>query len=185
MTRIHRVIEFTQSCWLKPYIDLNTERRKIAKSEFEKDFFKLINNSVFGKKIENVRNHQEVKLIHNVKQFRKLTAKPSFKSFKIFTEYLTAAHMAKQDILLNKHTYVGMLILDILKTFMYEFHYNHIKSTYGNRAILLMTDSDSLVYWIETNDPYDMCYHLDLYDMSEYPSDHLAYCTVNKKVLGK
>ena len=145
VTKIHRVIEFTQSCWLKPYIDFNTERRKDAKSEFEKDFFKLMNYSVFGKTMEKVRNHQDVKLVHNAKQFKKLTAKPNFKSFKIFTEDLTAVHMAKQDILLNKPTYVGMAILDISKTFMYEFHYNHIKSTYGNRAALLMTDTDRLV----------------------------------------
>ena len=129
VTKVHRVIKFTLSRWLKPYIDFNTERRKDAKSEFEKDFFKLINNSVFGKTMENVRNHQDVKLVHSAKQFKKLTARPNFKSFKIFMEDLTAVHMAKQDILLNKPTYVGMTILDISKTFMYEFHYNHIKST--------------------------------------------------------
>ena len=144
--------------------------------------------------MENVRNHQDVKLVHNAKQFKKLTAKPNFKSFKIFTEDLTAEHIAKQDILLNKPTYVGlfnrmsccMTILDISKTFMYEFHYNHIKSTYGNRAALLMTDTDSLVYSIETDDLYDdMCHHLDLYDTSEYPSDLPAYSIINKKVLEK
>ena len=182
---MHHVIEFTQSRWLKPYINFNTERRKDAKSEFEKDFFKLMNNSVIGKMTENVRNHQDVKLAHNVKQFKNLTAKPNFKSFKIFTEELTAVHMAKQDILLNKATYVGMTILDISKTFMYEFHFNHIKLTYGNRAVL-MTDTDSLVYSIETDDLYDdTCHNFDLYDTSEYPSDHPAYSTINKKVLGK
>ena len=143
---------------------------------FEKDFFKLLNISIFGKTVENIRNHQDVKLVHNAKQFKKLTAKPNFKSFNIFTEDLTAVHMAKQDILLNKPTYVCMTILDISKTFMYEFHYNHIKSTYGNRAALLMTDTDSLVYSIETDDLYDdTCHHLDLYDTSEYPSGHPAY----------
>ena len=193
VTKVHRVIEFTQSRWLKPYIDFNTKRRKDAKSEFEKDFFKLMNNSVFGKTMENVRNHQDVKLVHNPKQFKKLTAKLNFKSFKIFTEDLTAVHMAKQDILLNKPTYVGMAILDISKTFMYKFHYNHIKSTYGSRAALLMIDTDSLVYSIETDDLYDdMCHNLELYDTSEYLNDHLAYSTnhlaystINKKVLGK
>ena len=94
--------------------------------------------------------------------------------------------MAKQDILLNKLTYVSMSKLDISKTFMHEFHYNHIKSTYRNHAVLLMTDTDSLVYSIETDDLYDdMCHHLDHYNTSKYPSDHPAYITVNKKVLGK
>ena len=145
-----------------------------------------MNNSVFGNTMESVRNHQDVELVHNVKQFKKLTAKPKFKSFKIFTEDLTAAHMAKQDILLNKPKYVGMSILDIPKTFMYDFHYNHIKSTYGNRAVLLMTDTDSLVHSIETDDLYDdMCHHLDLNDTSEYPTDNPAHSPVNKKVLGK
>ena len=124
--------------------------------------------------------------MHNVKQFKKLTAKPKFKFFKIFSEDLTAVHIAKQDILLNKPTYVGMSTLDISNTFVYEYHYNHIKSTYGNRAVIIMTDTYSLVYSIETDDLLnDMCHHLDLYDTSEYPSDHPAYCTVNKKVVGK
>ena len=105
--------------------------------------------------MENVRNHQDVKLVHNVKQLKKLSAKPNFKSFKICTEDLTAVHMTKQDIILNKPTYIGMSRLDILNTFIYEFHYNHIKSTYGNRAVLLMTDTDSLVYSIEINDLYN------------------------------
>ena len=155
VTWIHQVIEFTQSRLPKPYIDFNTERRKDVKSEFEKDFFKLMNNSVFGKTMENVRNHQDLKLGHNVKQFKKLTAKPNFKSFKIFTEDLTAVHIAKQDILLNKPIYVGMSILNISKAFFYEFNYNHIKSTYGNRAVLLLTDTDTLVYSIESDDLYD------------------------------
>ena len=136
--------------------------------------------------MENVRNYQDVKLVHNAKQFKKLTAKLNFKSFKIFNEDLTAVHMVLQDILLNKPTYAGMSILDISKTFMYEFHYNHIKSTYGNRAALLMTDTDSLVYSIETDNLYnDMCHHLNPYNTIEYPSHFPVYCTVNKKVLGK
>ena len=185
VTKIQRVIKFTQSRWLKPYIDFNTERRKDAKSEFER-FFKLMNNSVFGKTMENVQNHQDIKLMHNAKKFKKLTAKSNFMSFKIFTELLTTVHMAKQDILLNKPTYVSMSILDISKTFMYNFHYNHLKSMYGNRAVLLMIDTDSLVYSIKTDNLYDdMCHHLNFYDTSEYPNNHPAYSTINIKVLRK
>ena len=124
--------------------------------------------------------------MHNVKQFKKLTAKPKYKSFKIFSEDLTAVHIAKQDILLNKPTYVGKSTLNISNTFVYDYHYNYIKSTYGNCAVIIMTDTYSLVYSIETDDLHnDMCHHLDLYDTSEYPSDHPDYCTVNKKVVGK
>ena len=136
--------------------------------------------------MEIVRNHQDVKLVHNPKQFKKLTAKPNFKSIKIFTEDLTAVHMAKQDIMLNKPTYVGMAILDISKTFMYEFHHNHIKSTYGNRAALLMTDIDSLVYSIETGDLYDdMCHNLDLTTRANTPATTLPTVQSTKRCWGK
>ena len=152
VTKIHRVISFEQSCWMKPYVDFNMQMRKHAKSEFEKNFFKLMVNSVFGKTMENIRKRQDVRLVTNVPIFKRLTAKPNFKSFKIFSEDLTAVHMTKPQVLLNKATYVGMSILDISKIFMYKFHYQHIKQLYGNKATLLMTDTDSLLYVIETED---------------------------------
>jgi hypothetical protein len=186
VTKVHRIISFTQSRWLKPYIDFNTEKRKVAKNDFEKNFYKLMNNSVFGKTMENIRKHQDVQLVSNTKKLQRLTAKPNFKSFKTFSDQLAAVHMSKQEILLNKPTYVGMSILDISKVFMYDFHYNHIKTTYGNRATLLMTDTDSLIYHINTDDIYaDMLIHNHLYDTSDYPLSHPAYNTINKKVLGK
>ena len=186
VTKIHRVLSFTQSCWLKPYIDFNTEMRKKASSNFEKNFFKLMNNSVFGKTMENVRKHLDVKLVSNTWWFKKLTSKPNFKSFKIFTDDLTAVHLSKEQIILNKPTYVGMSILELSKTFMFSFHYDHIKQFYGNRATLLMTDTDSLVYDIQTKDVYDdIKGNIDLYDTSDYPGTHVAYNTKNKKTLGK
>lgn len=144
LTKIHRVMAFEQSPWLKTYIDFNTEKRKQAKNEFEKDFFKPINNSVFGKSLENQRKHQDVKLLNNQKRARKLTCKPSFHAFRIFNENLVAIHMLKQRLYLNRPIYVGFSILDISKILMYEFHYNYIKQKYGSRAKLLFTDTDSL-----------------------------------------
>jgi hypothetical protein len=186
VSKIHRIISFTQSRWLKPYIDFNTEKRKAAKNEFEKNFYKLMNNSVFGKTMENIRKHQDVQLVNNTRKLRRLSSKPNFKSFKIFTDQLAAVHMSKQEIILKKPTYVGMSILDISKVFMYEFHYNHIRAEYGDRATLLMTDTDSLIYIIQTDDIYeDMSKHQNLYDTSDYPSNHPAYSIINKKVLGK
>ena len=127
VTKIHRIISFTQSRWLKPYIDFNTEQRQKASNDFEKDFFKLMNNSVFGKTMENMRKHMDVKLVPDGRKFTKLTSKPNFKSFKIFSNDLVAVHMAKTEIKLIKPTYVGMSILDLSKTFMFAFHYDKIK----------------------------------------------------------
>ena len=186
ITKIHRIISFTQSRWLKKYIDFNTEQRKNAKNEFEKNFFKLMNNSVFGKTMENIRKHQRVELVPDGHRFKRLACKPNFKSFKIFSSDLVAVHMTKTVIKLTKPTYVGLSILDLSKSFMFAFHYENIVKKYGERSKLLMTDTDSLVYFIETADVYkDMLDDLDSYDTSDYPKTHFAYSEKNKKVLGK
>ena len=186
VTKIHRVISFTQSKWFKPYIEFNTHQRQYARNNFEKDFFKLMNNSVFGKTMENLRKHKNVEFVENKLRFKHWTSKPNFKSFKIFSEKLVAINLAKTEVRLIKPTYVGMSILDLSKTFMFTFHYDKMMSKYGEHVKLLMTDTDSLVYHIETSDIYaDMMADADAYDMSEYPPNHLAFTTTNKKVLGK
>ena len=186
LTKIHRAIQFKQSCWLKPYIDFNTEMRKNAKSDFEKNFFKLMNNSVFGKTMENLRKRTNIELVNNPKRIKKICAKPSFKSFKIFNESLVAVHQAKTKLLLNRPIYVGASILDMSKILMYDFHYNYIKDKYDNRAKLLFTDTDSLCYEIETEDIYkDMLQDRHLFDTSDFDQDHFLYSCENKKVLGK
>ena len=174
LTKIHRAISFTQSRWLKPYIDFNTDQRKKATNDFEKDFFKLMNNSIFGKtmvsdvvlvhasllafislvcvcvcvcvyvftcvtcayaincvvtcrvKQENIRKHQDVKLVFDTRKFRRLACKPNFKAFRIFNEDLVAVNMSKKVIRLTKPTYAGMSILDFSKAFMFAFHYDKI-----------------------------------------------------------
>ena len=120
--KIHRAISFTQSAWLKAHINYNIERGKVSKNDFEKNFFKLKNNSVFGKIIKNVMEWQKVELVTNRKQFRNLIAKPNFQSFKIFTEDLVAVHMKSMKIKLYKPMYASMSILDIRKIFMFQFH---------------------------------------------------------------
>ncbi|XP_033761654.1 uncharacterized protein LOC117343421 [Pecten maximus] len=169
LTKVHQVLSFQQSPWLKTYIDFNTERRKKAKNDFEKDFYKLMNNSVFGKTMENLRKREDVKLVNSQKKALKLTCKPSFNAFKIFYEELVAVHMLKQKLYLNKPIYVGFSILDISKTLMYDFHYNYIKLKYGSKATLLFTDTDSLAYVLRTDDLYeDMLQDLHRFDTSEY-----------------
>ena len=118
LTKIHRAIQFKQSCWLKPYIDFNTEMRKNTKSDFEKNFFKLMNNSVFGKTMENLRKRTNIELVDNPKRIKKICAKPSFKSFKIFNDSLVAVHQDKTKLLLNRPIYVGASILDMSKILM-------------------------------------------------------------------
>jgi hypothetical protein len=183
---IHRGIQFTQSPWLKPYISLNTNMRKSAKNTFEKDFYKLMNNSVFGKTMENLRKRTNVELVHTPKRMLKVAAKPSFDMFKIFNEDLVAVHLKKGQLTLNRPTYVGFCILDISKILMYSFHYDYIKPTYQEHAKLLFTDTDSFCYQINTDDLYrDWQHHQHLFDFSQYPKEHHLYNITNKNVLGK
>ena len=186
LTKIHRVLEFDQSPWLKQYIDYNTEKRKNAKNDFEKDFFKLMNNSVFGKTMENIRKRVDVRLVTDEKKLLKLTSKPTYVSSKIFNENLVAVHKIKETLTLNRPAYIGMCILDLSKTLMYDFHYNYIKNKYGYKAKLLFTDTDSLTYEIESKDVYkDFFKDKDKFDNSDYPEYSPFFYKTNKKVIGK
>ena len=188
LKKIHRGIKFVESEWMKSYIDKNTNLRAMAKNNFEKDFFKLMNNSVFGKTMENLRNRVDVRLVNTKEKLRKLVAKPNFKSRKIFNENLVSVHMSKTSLLMNKPIYLGMCILDLSKIIMYDFHYNYIKSKYVDKAKLLFTDTDSLMYEIETEDFYkDISGDVkDRFDTSDYPENHPSGIPTgeNKKVLG-
>ena len=186
VSKVHRVLEFNQSPWLKQYIDFNTEKRKNAKNAFEKDFFKLMNNSVFGKTMENIRKRVDVRLVTDEKKLLKLTNKPTYVSSKIFNENLVAVHKIKETLTLNRPAYVGMCILDLSKTLMYDFHYNYIKKNYGEKAKLLFTDTDSLTYEIEAEDVYqDFWNDKDKFDNSDYPNKSPYFDNTNKKVIGK
>ena len=188
LTKIHRGIKFIESDWMKPYIEKNTNLRTKAKNNFEKDFFKLMNNSVFGKTMENIRNRVDVKLVNTEEKFKKLVAKPNFRSRKIFSENLISVHMKKTSLTMNKPVYLGMCILDLSKTIMYDFHYNYIKPKYGDKAKLVFTDTDSLMYEIETEDFYkDISGDVkNRFDTSDYPENHPSKIPtgINKKMLG-
>ena len=188
LTRIHRGIKFEESEWLKPYIDMNTKLRTKVNNNFEKDFFKLMNNSVFGKTMENIRNRVDIELVNDREKAKKLVAKPNFKHLNIFCKDLVAIHMKKTSLTFNKPVYLGMCILDLSKTIMYEFHYKYIKPKYGDKAKLLFTDTDSLMYEIKTEDFYkDISGDVkDRFDTSDYPPNHPSGIPTgcNKKVLG-
>ena len=189
LKKIHEGIKFIESEWMKPYIEMNTNLRTKAKNNFEKDFYKLMNNSVFGKTMENIRNRVNVKLVNTEEKLKKLVAKPNLKSPpKIFSENLISVHLKKTSLEMNKPVYLGMCILDLSKTIMYDFHYNYIKPKYGEKAKLLFTDTDSLMYEIETEDFYkDISKDVkDRFDTSDYPKNHPSGIPtgINKKVLG-
>ena len=188
ITKIHRGIKFKESPWLKKYIDLNTDLRSKANNEFEKDFFKLMNNSVFGKTMENIRNRVDIRLVNSEKKAMKLAARPNYKHCTIFDENLVAIHMKKTKLVFNKPVYLGMCILDLSKTLMYDFHYNYIKNKFNDKATLLFTDTDSLAYEIETEDFYkDISGDVHgFFDTSNFPKGHSSGIEVgcNKKVVG-
>lgn len=123
LTKIHRVISFTQSSWLQPYIKFNTQMRRVAKTTFEKDLFKLLNNAVFVKTMENMRKRVSIELVHTPKRLRNVCAKPNFQSFTTVNEDLVAVNMKKTNVSLNRPIYAECCILDISKMYMYQFHY--------------------------------------------------------------
>ena len=186
LKKIHRALEFSQSKWLEPYIAFNTQKRAGAKNAFEKDFFKLMNNSVFGKTMENLRKRSNIQLVTNPERMERLAARPTYISHKIFHKNLVAVHSKQTKLLLNKPSYVEMCILELSKLVMYNFHCNYILPKYGKKAKLLFTDTDSLCYHIETEDVYsDFFGDRELFDNSDYPSDSKFYFSENKKVIGK
>ena len=188
MKKIHQGITFSESDALAVYIGKNTKLQAMAKNEFEKDFFKLMNNSVFGKTMENIRKRVNVKLVSTEDKASELIAQPNYETRTIFNEQLTAVHMKQTSLYFNKPVYLGAAILDIGKTLMYAFHYDYIKPKYGERAKLLFTDTDSLMHLIQTEDFYrDIAGDVhERFDTSNYPKDHASgiETSVNKKVIG-
>ena len=125
LKKVHRIIEFNQKAWLKPYIDMNTELRKVAKDDFEKDLFKLMNNAVFGKTMENNRKHRDIKLVTTDKKRSKLVSEPNYHTMNYISEDLSIIEMKKAKVKMNKPIYVGLSILEISKILRYEFWYEY------------------------------------------------------------
>lgn len=189
LKKVHRTLEFYQSAWLKPYIMLNTEMRARATNDFEKDLYKLMNNAIFGKSMENVRSRVDIHLRTKWEGrygARKLIARPNFKRRTIFNEDLVAVEMSRTNILMDKPISVGMAILDISKVVMYEYYYNFLKTKYGENICLAYTDTDSFVLHVKTDDFYeDMKQNLERYDTSDYPENNkFQMPRVNKKIPG-
>ena len=186
VTKIHQIMSFRQAPWIAPYIKFNSDKRREAKSPFEKDFYKLLNNALYGKQIENLRKRLDIRLVGDQIQAERLIAQPAFDDFRIINDDITMVKLRQTKITWNKPTQVGFCILELSKLLMYQFHYQHILKRYGSNAKLLFTDTDSLCYEIITPDIYaDMKEDINLYDTSDYPKDHPNYSAKNCKVIGK
>lgn len=197
LKKIHRVIQFNQSPYLKQYIDMNTELRKKAKSIFEQDFFKLLNNSIFGKTLEDTEKRVSVKLVNKWNDEKNITkksfgaeqliARPNFHSATIFTENFIAVQMKPETITLDKPIYIGFSVLEISKSHMFDFHYSIMKPFYREKLKLCYTDTDSFLYSIESKDFYtDLKLNfLRYFDTSNYPLNNCyGIPGLNKKVPG-
>ena len=155
LKKVHKAIAFHQEAWLKKYVDMNTELRKQAKNEFEKQFFKCMNNHVFGKTMENVRKHRDIKLVTTDKRRNQLVSEPNYHTINWFSEDLLAIEMKKTRVKMNKPVYLSLSILHISKTLMNEFWHDYIKPKYGNRVKLCYADIDSFIMHIKTEDFYE------------------------------
>ena len=189
LDKVHRAIEFDQSPWLKIYIDFNTKLRTAATNDFEKDFFKLMNNSFFGKTKENIRKHRNIKLVTTEEKYLHAVMHPNFKSGVLFGDNLMKCEMGHIKVVMNKPVYLGQAILDLSKTVMYEFHYDYMVPKYGlDRLGLCYMDTDSLVYHIKTEDFYaDIADDVETrFDTSRYNKKDARPLPIgkNKKVIG-
>ena len=183
--KIHRIIEFNQEAWLKPYIDMNTALRKAAKNDFEKDLFKLMNNSVFGKTMENIRKHGDIKLVTTDKKRSKLVLEPNYHTINLISEDLSIIEMKKTKVKMNKPIYLGLSISEVTKILMYEFWYDYMKPKYGNKVQLCYMDTDSFIMNIKTNDFYENIANdiENRFDTSNYEVNRPLPTGKNKKVI--
>ena len=169
LTKIYRMLKFKQSDWIKRYTDFNTDKKNATK-DFEKGFFKLMINFVYGKTMENLRKRINVKIVNNEKDFLKYRSRQTYVTHKLFDENFAAVHEIKPILMLNKPIYVGLTVLDLSKWMMYDFHYNFIKKNFD--AELLFTDTDSLTYELKLENVYEEFFKWkDLFDFSNYSKD--------------
>ena len=165
---------------------MNIEYRKNAKYDFEKEFFKLMNNAVFGKTMENVKKHRDIKLVPTDKRRNRLVSEPNYHTTKWFSENLLAIEMKKTKVKMNKPIYLGLSILEISKTLIYEFWYDYMKPKYGDNVKLCYMDTDSFIIHIKTEDFYkDIANDVEKrIDISNYEVNRPLLAGKNKKVIG-
>jgi hypothetical protein len=183
--QINEVLAFKQKAWLEPYISMcMTERAKKGISKFEKDFWKLCSNAVYGKTMEDTRDRLYLQLLTDEEKIKEHLNDIRFNYFDIHENGLVALYKFKRQTTLNKPIYAGVTVLNLSKCLMYDLWYNKLQKQYGQKIKLLYTDTDSFVFEVETDD-FARDVDIDLWDFSEYPPDHPLYSLINKKVEGK
>ena len=192
VTKIHRAISFRQTAFLEPYIRYNSERRQQAANSFEKDYYKLRNNAIFGKTLESVRRRLSFTLCNDADKLVRLASKPSYLNRYIFTEDLVGIHLARERVYLNKPVFIGQAVLDLSKLEMYELRYDvlprYASVFEGGEIRVLGGDTDSFFLHL-SNVPADSLLRMmstdDVLDSSNYPRDHVLYSERNKAKLGR
>ena len=185
VTKIHSLISFNHKAWLKPYIDFNTEMRTKTDNDFEKDFWKLMNNAFYGKTMENISNRCMVELTNTPEILKRLASKDNFKDIIDFNGDFKAVLLNYKSMYFHKPIYLGMCVLDYSKLVMYKFYYDTIEKYFPYNEILYC-DTDSMIINIYTEDLYkDLEQIKDYLDKSDYPKDHPLYSVDNKKAIGK
>ena len=195
LEKIHRGVSFKQKNWMAPYIQFNSDKRALAKSnknDFEVEFFKLMNNSVFGKTMEDCRKYQEVKIVmaNDEKRFLQLSGTDKYKDFSLIGENndIALVNLRQTCVCLNKPIYCGMKILDLSKLHMYKFFYRCLKPKFDDKVKLLYMDTDSFFVLIETENIIKEFSREELdewFDTSNYDINHPWYSEKNKMVIGK
>jgi hypothetical protein len=181
LKKVHRVLTFKQSAWLKPYIEHNTKMRQMSKNEFEKDFYKLMNNACFGKTMESVDKRINVKLVTNLKNrgnkrgCESLISRANFHSISIFSENLSAIQLKKLNVFYNKPIVVGFTVLELSKWLLYDYYYKFLLPKYGTeRMTLCYVDTDSLTLHIKTDNIYeDIKQNIEHFDTSNYDENNI------------
>jgi hypothetical protein len=186
LRKVHRVIEFKQSKWMESYIKMNQDLRAASTEAFEQDFYKIMNNSCYGKTCENQRKRTDIKLVNDELKAMEYLSKPNLLGFKIFTKDLAAVNLMKPRCLINRPFYVGFTVLELSKLHMYKFHYDFVKQKWpGEQSQLLFTDTDSLMYEIQTDKLYETIWeHRNMFDLSNMPAN-FYHARDNNKVIGK
>lgn len=187
ITKIHRILKFRQKKWLKGFIEFITELRKQAKNDFEINFWKSMINAIYGKLLQNPMKYINFKVVNSTKRFNQLSQKPTFKSLSIYSKHLAGIHLHPSQIFLNKPIIAGFTCLELSKQRMFSFHYLFIDKLFEDRYKLLMTDTDSLCYHIQTDNQRieDIIYENRKYfDLSNYPRENKCFNERNKKKPG-
>ena len=182
---VHKILEFKQSAWMKPYIEFNTERRKEATNEADKNLFKLLNNAAYGKTMENMRKRMKVRVTTTEKDYIKYASRTTFINHKIYDKDFVVIHEEKELLTLNKPIYAGCTVLELSKLAMYEFFYDFLQKKSRNIELLYM-NTDSFIIEITDENFDEIMYECkEYFDLSNLRKDCKYYCGNNKKVPGK